>query len=328
MDFAEITYRRLNEEKKARALEILQRTNTLLKKWHSVFSDLKFRQVRNIILDKPEVLGGNLPPEQQAEFSSDVAIIRSIRHPSDEFGGRTVETAILQNYTIIAKKHAYKWAKNSGATGLSVEDFMQEAYMQIMESMFQWNSESGADLTTYLWWSLKNRMSNVVNQQGNMLSHLTNTSIKLLQQYQKAKAEMDCNASFDEIANSLDLAEDDRQHLSDILQRAVNESMISSDNDSFDGNCDYTGLRSDIDQDSTATKAMQEIEIKEILDKSNLTPMERELIEVAMNPYYGWQTDIGLKYVSKRTGRPFGRMRVSQILERAREKVSRVLSKQ
>jgi hypothetical protein len=72
---------------------------------------------------------------------------------------------------------------------------------------------------------------------------------------------------------------------------------------------------------------IQEISISEILDKSNLTPMERELIEVAMDPYCGWQTDIGQKYISQRTGRPFCRMRVSQILDRARGKVKLIMGK-
>ena len=59
----------------------------------------------------------------------------------------------------------------------------------------------------------------------------------------------------------------------------------------------------------------------------DLNPIERELIEIAMEPHRGWQSEIVKKYVSPVTEKNVSKMRISQILERAKEKVALVMSR-
>jgi DNA-directed RNA polymerase specialized sigma24 family protein len=326
MNFAEIAYRQLNPVTKAAALTILGNANRLLKKWAQLVPGMKFRTLRNTIFSNPQTISELLPEELRADFYADLSVIVAVRQPQNFLNGNNVEEAVLEGHAALAKRHANKWAKTvDHMSGLEREDYLQEAYMQIVESMYHWNPEGGADITTYLWYALKNRLSNVKNQQGSFLSRLANSSIVLLDKYNKAKNKAELGTSFEQITEELGLSNKEKRHLSDLLTKAVAESsMKAEDNDEAS---DYTALRSGIDQQSETETFIQNENVKEILDRAGLTPIERELIETAMNPYHGWQKAVGEKYIAPRTGKPYGRMRITQILVQARAKVAKAMAR-
>jgi hypothetical protein len=47
-----------------------------------------------------------------------------------------------------------------------------------------------------------------------------------------------------------------------------------------------------------------------------------------MEPYHGWQTDMASKIVSEKTGKKYTKMRITQILQKAREKVANTIEQQ
>jgi ribosome maturation protein Sdo1 len=52
------------------------------------------------------------------------------------------------------------------------------------------------------------------------------------------------------------------------------------------------------------------------------------LIEVAMNPYFGWQAEFARNHINPATNEPYSRMRITQVLELARAKVAKALERQ
>lgn len=326
MDFAELPYNKLSPAAEAFALEILNQANGLLLKWSEKFPEMKYRDFRNKIFSNPKAIFIFLSSEDQAQFEADLPVMGQARKPHAELNGKTVEMAMLESNAALAKKYARKWSRESGKGGLMFEDFLQEAYMQIVESIYRWTAAGGANMTTYLWWSLKNRLSNVANQQGSFLSRLSNNSIKLLDRYQKAKAAIEWHASFDQVCASINLSDAERLHLLDILKQTNNASTMCNGDDG-ENEFDYTAHRSNISDHSETDSLVEKMTIEEILDQSNLSPIERELIETAMNPYNGWQTAIGRKHIAPKTGKPYSRMRITQILKQAREKVGVTMSR-
>jgi len=326
MDSADIEYKPLSADEKAFILTVLAKTNGLLKLWHqnAKFSDMKFRAFRNLALNKTNTLAEKLSESEAKQFVSDMQAVLTIRKNHPELGDRSVEFSIIQGYVTLAKLHAAQWSVQSSNNGVTFDDLLQEAFMQILESMYHWNPEAGADITTYIWWSLRNRMSNVVNQQGSFLSRLSNVSIKLLDQFNKARNAMGGMVSNEQVIAQMELCAEETTHLRDILTRTQCASSFETD-DSGGENQDYTALRMNIDSQNESNNILEKMSVREILDKSNLTPLERDLIETAMEPYYGWQKDVGSRHVSPKTQQPYGRMRVSQICDGARKKVAKVL---
>lgn len=335
MEFQEIPYVKLSSNQKKKALEILGRGNVLLKKWAAFFPAKKYRQFRNAVMDGNKNPQGVIPADQLAAFHGDLPYMKAIRHDRyEELDGRSAEQAILEGFSALAKRHARKWSLEGDPVGLTKQDFLQEAYMQVIEAMYSWLPDRNVDISTFIWVALKNRMSNVVNQQGNILCPLTNTDLELVSRYEQTRRSMGQQqyVTFDQVVAELGLSVEEGRHLNLLLKRVFAENQMGGhngpdeDDDRNNGN-DYTGHRVGIDRESETNTIIQHQHVNDTLDRAGLTPLERQVIEAAMDPYHGWQTEFAKTHTNPSTGQPYSRMRITQVLEQAREKVARVLEK-
>ena len=331
MSFNEIPYVKLTGDQKENALQILGRGNVLLKKWAVYYPAKKYRQFRNAVMSGNKNPDNKIPEDKHREFLVEIPLILAIRKRYDFLDNRSTEEAILQGYSAMAKKHARKWANGIPAgyeSTLSFKDYLQEAYMQVIEAMYSWLPEHKVDIGTYIFWTLKNRMSNVANQQGNTF-RLTNDDLKLVSRYEKAKREMSVRdrVSFDEIVEQLQLTKEEGKALSGLLAQVYSESRIlkSEDSEESDSDNDYTGYRTDISRVTDTDKFIQEQHVADTLRRAGLNDIEKEIITVAMNPYRGWQTEFAKNHVNPGTNKPYSRMRVTQILQIAQGKVQRAM---
>lgn len=335
MNFQEVPYVKLAGAKKKKALEILGRGNVLLKKWAVFFPPKKYRQFRNAVMDGDKNPQGLIPVARLEEFHGDLAYMTAIRHDRyADLGGRSAEQTILEGFSALAKRHARKWSLEGDPVGLTKQDFLQEAYMQVIEAMYSWLPEHGVEISTYIWWALKNRMSNVANQQGNMLCPLTNTDLELVSRYEQTKRDMPQYVTFDQIIAKLGMSDEEGKYLNSLLVRVFAENSMGKsgsqdhqdDEETGDGN-DYTGHRVGIDHESETEVVIQQQHVNDTLDRAGLTAFERELIEAAMDPYLGWQTEFAKTHTNPSTGQPYSRMRITQVLEMARAKVVKALER-
>lgn len=328
MSFQEVPYIVLSGNAKNKAVEVLGTGNTLLRKWADFFPNRKFRILRNQIMnhETPMIEGVSIPADKLSEFNEDLPLILTIKHERRDFlECRTVEEAVLQGFAALAKQHAKKWALDYNPLGLTFQDFLQEAYMQVIEAMYSWLPEHKVELSTYIWIALKNRMSNVANQQGNSFCPLSNPDLELFVRYKRLKNNMHCHATFDEIVSLLGLTEEQGLHLSKLLARVVcGNQMNSKYSKEVDDRSDYSELAVSHSCEETEI-VIQNQSVKNTLNKANLTTLERKLIELAMDPYPGWQTEFANNNINPATKKPYSRMRITQILKMARDKVAGVL---
>lgn len=326
MKFQEIPCIRLNNTQKKKALEILNKGVVLLKKWSVFFPPKKTRQLRNAIMQGNKNPNNVIPEDRLDEFHNDIPFIIAIRHGIyADLGNKSVEQAILEHFSAMAKKHAGIWATERDVHGLTKQDLLQEAYMTVVEAMYHWTETGGADISTVIYVSLKNHFSNTINK-SNPLCPLTNADLNLVIKYERAKRKMDEYVTFDEIVDSLGLSTDEGKYLNSLLTRVFSENQLVVDqNKENDFDNDYTVNRVGIDKESEVDTIIQNQHVKSTLERANLTSVEQELIVASMNPYSGWQTDWANNHINPKTQKPYSRMRVSQVLAVAREKVARVL---
>lgn len=334
MNFQEIPYVKLAGTQKKKALEILGRGNVLLKKWAAFFPPKKYRQFRNAVMDGSKNPQGVIPVEKLAEFHGDLPYMIAIRHDKyEELSDRSVEQTILEGFSALAKRHARKWSLEGDPVGLTKQDFLQEAYMQVIEAMYSWLPDHNVEISTFIWVALKNRMSNVVNQQGNMLCPLTNSDLELMTRYEQTKRSMHQYVTFDQVIAELGLSIEEGKHLNTLLTRVFAENQLGgqkggqNEDDNEQGN-DYTGHRVGVDRESETDTIIQQQHVNDTLKRAGLTSFERELIEAAMNPFNGWQTAFAKSHVNPATNRPYSRMRITQVLEMARAKVAKAMERQ
>lgn len=306
---------RLSDEKKTYCLNRLQEINTLLRKWSELNPKLTNRQVRTLILDPKRTHLLDVPEDRYEEFLADIIIIRQVRNSDPLLEDRSIEFALLQNYSRLADKFARMWQRKHDINHLSYEDFLQECYLQVNEAMYGWFKDRGADLTTYLWWSLKNRLINVVNQQGSSLSHLTNSDIKLFNEFKKI-SEKNQSISQEKAIDLLNLSKTERKNL--ICAISSLRTIRGSDDNM---NIIQSRSKNIVFFDRNVEENEQQEFVDHIIDESGLTNFERELIQHAMNPFYGWQSQLA-KRICPVTQKPYGRQRIGLILKGAKEKLA------
>jgi len=343
VDFQEIPYVKLSGGQKKKALEILGRGNVLLKKWAAFFPSKKYRSFRNAVMEgskNPQHDGKTaIPSNMLKEFHSDLPLMTAIRHDKyDDLDGRSVEQAILEGFSALAKRHARKWSLEGDPVGLTKQDFLQEAYMQVIEAMYSWMPEHNVDISTFIWVSLKNRMSNVVNQQGNMLCPLTNSDLELMSRFEQKKRVMPQYVTFDQIITQLGLSSEEGKHMNTLLTRVFAENKLggqqgdqhddmSATGNDYTGN-DYTGNRVGVDRESETETVLQEQHVFDTLNRAGLSVLERQVIEAAMEPFHGWQSEFAKTHINPASGKPYSRMRITQVLKMAQEKVAKTLDRQ
>lgn len=349
-DIAEIKYVPMTADEKKYASAMLRRSANLLKKWSVHFHPKKFRQFRNQVMagernpknfitcsdcnnknskccntccGKGQVAMPGIPEDRLAEFHADLPEILVIRQPSEVFGGRTIEQAVLESFAALAKKHVREWTKDN-ITGISRADYLQESYWHIIEAMYRYTRED-INLTTFVWHVLRNRMINVTNQ-SNMLCRLTNADLALVCRYEKAKRQN--GGTFDEIVESLGMSTQEGCYLGRILAKVVSENQIGltetrSANEARPCN-DYTGHRSGLGKERLETNNVEETErVSKLLDAANLTEFERQVFEAAMDGNRGWQAEFARTHFHP-NGKPFSRNWISIVLNKARAKVAEV----
>jgi DNA-directed RNA polymerase specialized sigma24 family protein len=314
---------------KAKAKEVLLRGNRLLRKWAAFYPPKKFRQFRNAVLNGAKNPDNAIPQDKVSEFQGEVPYILAIRYDHfEELGGRTVEQAVLEQFSAMAKKHARKWTLEGDPTGITRFDYLQEAYMTVIEAMYQYTRDD-IELSTFVWTALKNRMINVTNQQGNMLCPLTNTDLELMSRYEQARKGMNKHVTFDEVVTVLGLSEDEGRHLNSLLTRVFAENQLGGtrgegDHEDVSGN-DYTGHRVGVDKESESEIVLQEQYVKDVFRRAGLTPLQRELMVASLDQYNGWMADFARSHINPDTSKPYSRMRITQVFQQAKKKVQRVL---
>ena len=328
-----VPYTKLTKKAEEKCLDLLVRANILLKKWAECFGARKSREFRKLLFKghRDKVVMAEveqaIPVTLLDEFRQERQFIIAI-HVTEypDLDNRTVEFAMLCGYSALARKHAKRWfAQNGEGNGMSLGDYINEAYMALLDSIYGYTDPSMGTFSNFAWNSLKNRMIACTNR-CNLLCPLTNPDLELLARYEEARRSFNDHVTFDQVTAAMGLDEAQYKALGDIMTKVYAESQIAVDHTGHDDTPnDYTSLRQGIDTEGD--NRIIRLQVRQAIDDAELTDFERIVLETSMNPYYGWQSDVARKNVNQTTSKPYTRMWVGLALKNAQDKVRAVLQR-
>ena len=313
----------MNDQEKSFAKEILLAGVRLLKKWHQHCETNGYKEnykvFRVTLLNKEDTIRQLVSECRRLEFSCDLKVIKKIRVKHPELNNRTVEEAYLQQLSGLANKFVFKTRHENN------EDHLQDMYLKILETIYYYDRPE-IEMSTFVWGVIRNKMIDLLGEASG-ISPLTAPDRKLLVRYEKEK---NYGGNFQDIVDSLGLSDEDVSNLRLILTRVYSEGNIVGDNSTADKfHNDYTGFRQGISLEKSDAEIISEEEhVNKIVNNAGLSKMEREVFDIAMNPYVGWQTVYAESHVNPKTGQPYTKMRITQILQSAREKVREAMEKE
>lgn len=307
---------RMNEEQYTEAIAVLDRGNKLFRKW-SVFAKTA-KSFLSAVMSGQENPLGVIPDDKITEFTSDRPIMMAARTLQID-DTRTIEQAVLQHFSAMVCRFSHKYSQSN--TAFDFFDLSQEGYIQIIDCMYAWLAEYNVSLSTFIHVSLKRKYNKIMNS-GNLLCPLTNSDLDLILNYRAIQSTK--KTTLDDAAEKLNLTDVEFSRLNRSLSVALVQSDFcppSSNKDQTGNDYSYFGVV----QQKCVDVISEQQEVEFILQKANLSPIEMKLIRIAMDPYPGWQTEFAKNNISKKTGKPYSRMRISQIVEIARTKVATVI---
>lgn len=320
----DIPYVRLTPKQLEKCLGLMLQGNRLLKKWSEFYGSRKLREFRNKLFQGDKNPGNCIPKNRLKEFHRELPLILAIHEtPYPDLGHQTVEWSMLCNYSALARKHAHR-ASNTEVGGNTFDDYLQEAYLCILDAIYSFTRDDIA-FSTFAWAVLKNRMIQVINK-ANLLCPLTNTDLELVARYEQAKTTFNERVSFEQVVQAMNLSDEEIRVLNTAMTRVYCEHQLGdqqneSGDEEVSGN-DYTSLRSVQTDDNNGL--IVQMSLADCIERAGLTAFERIVLETSLHPYYGWQTDVAKKNVNPNTGKPYSRMWVTYALKNAHKKLRAV----
>lgn len=282
-------------------MNLLCKANKSLKLWaNRCLGYKKSREMRKILFDQKNVatlqtLELELTPSEIERFRLGRQRVIDIHLKSQPaLCGRTVEWAMMCGYSALAHRQAVAWhAISSGQVDKS--DFIQEAYMSLLDAIYSF-TRRGVAFSTYAHCSIRNRLMAASNR-TNPFRPLTNADLKLQWVFEKAYQRQLAAGptTFDSVADSIGLDDEQRRTLRHIFALMVPESQLTKNVDAKD-DMDYTVFR----KEDRAPVVSTEL-VKEAIEKSGLTDFERKMVLQSLHPHHGWQAEVCKKAGCSRT---------------------------
>lgn len=288
-----ITFVELSDEELKQQLQVIAEVRPVILKWcQRIYGENNYKQFRY------EYLNGKLPKFDLSRNA--VSIPNKDRAQLERL--QVVEVALLQhNIRACAKiaRRYYQYNKRR-LPGVEYADFLQEATMALVDSVYAYNGSS--KFVTYIYQAINNRMKDFVRTEnplsppspdivevGNLVSDYMNTN--------------GCN--FDQAAIDLKLSSDDCYNA-----RKVNAVVLSQDSKDEERS---TKLNSIKDHRNNKVDDYDPL-MMEALNTSGLSEVEREVFNAYLMNETGYQTRIASE-------RRVTRSAISLSFRRAKEKL-------
>lgn len=302
-----------------RSCEILGEANELLSKWAAFYGPKKFNHFRNDLFNKKfDKIKTFIPKGKHKKFESDCPKIFDIKNKKHSWlDNRTIELAIFQNYIRLANKLSSRWV---GLTDRgNKNDMLQESYTAIVEAMYQWNNNSSASLTTYIWWAINRRLSTFVLKQNTFASP-TNEDKKLIINYNQIKNQLLVSTGHSSHEEICKIMKKKPEELSFVSRVIYSTSGVVVANDESDN--DYSSKSLSMTTDSLPESIEME-KFNQILIDSGCNELEKVVMNIALRYEFehGWKTLAAKEMINSATGKPYSKMRIAQIYTEACHKI-------
>lgn len=330
----QVPYVALTASQKEFCFSALVQCSVSLKRWTEVFefkNCLDFRKKLFKASKNPKELEEMecvIPAEMLSDFRFEQKFILSIQnktHPCLE--NRTIEWSMLCGFSNLARRLSRKWFKAENLiSGMTLDDYESESFLTMLDCIYAYSNPM-IEFSSFIWRAITNKMIAVKNL-DNLFCPLKRADQKLLRTYNKTAATFNDAVNFDAVVEKMQITEEERLNL--ILAMKSNclwlaSQHVNDDGGSEEGNCDYTSFRSGIDKE--VDKKLLTLEVQEAIVRADLSDFERKVLVASMNPHHGWQTEIAAQTINPKTQKPYSRMWIGIVLNSAREKVAKELTK-
>jgi DNA-directed RNA polymerase specialized sigma subunit len=304
---------KLSESELEACLAIMRKGNKNLK---LLAEDLGMEQrAFRIKLFKKSFKASDWPGITDNQAAAIVAAIPSIQ------AVRSIEYKMLCGHAPLARKHALSFGKRNYGGVCEIDDFYQEALMAVLDAIYSYTEETA--FTTFAWHAITRRLTTAANK-ANPFTPLTNEAMKLVRLFDKTANSFNGKVSDDEVYAKMNITESELAVLKDARRKIINGSQIVQEGEESSV-VDYTEGRCGIDGERDTVPC--NYELYEAIDRAGLTELEREVILCTMYPYYGWQADLAKNTHNPKTGRPYSRMTINNVLKSALDKVKKAYSR-
>lgn len=213
---------------------------------------------------------------------------------------RAVEDELLRKHRRLVGCVIKRMKSQLTYSYLDESDLESEGQIALLNCFYGY-SNPNIQFSTYAYQAIRNRFIKVLIasrndrlRQPHGLAHLVSKMKKLATRYP--------DASFDELADYLELSQDQRKTLQEVESGPVREYPN-----------EYNIPH------KTAQESRDEI-LEQIFNLS-LTDLERAVVEACIQGSHGWQSDVARQFINPNTGKPYSRVMPKVVLERLRKRL-------
>lgn len=310
-----VPYEPLNVEEKDKVLSVMRKANQKRKAWAKRFygdvrSNQKLRQYLIKGIADPMVLNKKEP-------LSDLEIQKFQEDLPEMISVKDVEYKVIKAYSNLVFKCAHKWSR-SKKHDISQDDYFSEAFIALDNAIFSYDEDT-TDFSTYAHRAVSNQMRRFYN--GSLHIPLSEEQRKLVRKYNKIKNDLNGYSTFDDVVELMEITKREIILLQETFVLVVPHSQMgkmNKDND-FDSQ-DITYLA----RSCIVKPKNEDFEFRDNVAATitELSEVEKEVLEASMSPYPGWRAKIARKHINPKTGKKYTRAAVKWILQGVFKKIS------
>lgn len=187
-----------------------------------------------------------------------------------------------------------------------VEDVLEQALIACLETLYSFN-KTKTKFVTYLYSVVRNELNDYFRTNFNGMSPLPKEGLNLNSEIYEYRAKQVTPISYDQAAKELGYTEEQYRKACEANRRVL--SMSNHDNEE-DVICSLLVCNDNPIPDPDLVDAFH---------NCPLDPVERAVMDNALNPWHGWITETGKSFPVE--GKPRSKQNILKVLERSRKKV-------
>lgn len=222
---------------------------------------------------------------------------------------KNIEWKVLCGVGRLIYKRALAWSIKKLDCDLHFFDFYNEATIAAMNAIYGFHKN--VRFITYCQYAIENRMLNSANAYK-PLSRWSDDSKKLYVKYVKTKAEINDNATFEDIVTVMDISKDEVQLLRSLLRTVSNSSDLQ----------DNSETRSDLMNKIPEKKVVNDslsidgLNINQLLSTIEMNDLERAVVDAYLSGDKGWAAHVANSHINPVTRKRYTTRATRDALER------------
>ena len=309
-DFVLIPSLEASDEEKLEQDRIMRRGNRVLMTYHArVKAKVGGRYPRHRFrkeLFEAMKQSGPVCIEGIGISATDLPLIKAVRN---------IEWAVLCTYSRLFYDHAEKWSNRNHNTGMSFEDFYNEATTAAINAIYGF-TDDGIVFMTFLYTAITRRLLTASND-AKPLSHWTQENKKLYGQFKKTHDELGVEASFDEVVKLMDLNDDQIADLRDMMVHVVNHTdIVRSENQEESADPDVLGVLG-----AAVETPEVDLDLGDAMNNTPMTTWERTVLDAFLSGNRGWASEVARNHINPDTQEAYSRRAPKLALDRVLDRI-------